>query len=73
MIQAFGNHVSLIALSVGALALPAGPALAQDGAAGADTAATTGGASEIIVTAQRRSERLVDVPMAIVAVSDLTP
>ena len=41
----------------------AGPALAQDGA---EAAASTG---EIVVTAQRRSERLQDVPLAITAVS----
>ena len=70
MIQKFGNRVSLIALGVGAIALPLSPAIAQSAAEGAG--ASTGNASDIIVTAQRRSERLVDVPMAVVAVSNET-
>ena len=45
------------------------PALAQDGAAAAATAAE---GREIIVTAQRRSERLEDVPMSVSVISQET-
>ena len=53
-----------------ALALSALPAIAQE--ATADTSATaeeTGGLAEITVTAQRRQERLQDVPIAISALT----
>lgn len=43
------------------------PAYAQDNAHQSDSASATGG--EIIVTAQRRAERLQDVPLAITAVT----
>ncbi|MEY2883845.1 MAG: hypothetical protein RL490_1569 [Pseudomonadota bacterium] len=51
-----------------ALALVAGPALAQSGTA----AATTEDPSEIVVTAQKRSQNLSDVPAAIQAISGET-
>jgi iron complex outermembrane receptor protein len=49
-----------------AFILAAAPALAQD--AGADAAATEDGA--IVVTAQRREERLIDVPVSIAAIGE---
>jgi len=54
-----------------ALALAAMPAMAQEtspqGTGRAEEAATNGG--DIVVTAQRRSERLLDVPVAVTALS----
>ncbi len=52
------------ALGVIALGLVSQPALAQ---AEPTAAATTGSQAEIIVTAQKRAERLIDVPLSIVA------
>lgn len=55
-----------LAWSVPAMCLLAPPAFAQTGDEGI---ATTDGAGDIIVTAQRRSERLADVPISITALS----
>ena len=45
------------------------PALAQNAAAGQEPATETVDSGEIIVTAQKRSERLQDVPLAVTVVS----
>ncbi len=66
-------HISLLALVAGAASLPISahaqqPADEADAAMQADESATTGPAvvgSEIVVTAQRRSERSVDVPITV--------
>ena len=50
------------------LSCMASPAFAAD-AAGADAATAPAASGDIVVTAQRRSERLVDVPMSVAAVS----
>lgn len=50
--------------------LATSPAAAQDqGEAAAETAAADAGSGDIIVTAQRRSERATDVPISITALS----
>jgi iron complex outermembrane receptor protein len=56
------NRSIFIALLAGA-ALPAGQASAQESAAAADS----GGLTEIVVTAERRSENLQNVPIAVTA------
>lgn len=47
----------------------AAPSYAQDAAAGAATAQDSAGIADIIVTANKRNERLQDVPIAITAVT----
>ncbi|CAM4084586.1 TonB-dependent receptor [Novosphingobium lubricantis] len=59
---------ALLAASAALLALPAMPALAQDAPATAIDAADQGD-GEILVIARRREERLLDVPIAISAIS----
>jgi iron complex outermembrane recepter protein len=59
-------------LAIFSLAAPAARAEAGDGAAAAAAAGPANGAvslDEVIVTAQKRSERITDVPMSITAVS----
>jgi iron complex outermembrane receptor protein len=56
---------SLLAATTALVALPAMPALAQDGIA----EVTMPDVGEILVVARKREERLVDVPIAITAVS----
>lgn len=64
--------LAAVLLSGGALMSYAAPAAAQD-AAGQDTTAesdqATGEGNELVVTARRREERLVDVPIAVTAFS----
>ncbi|MBC7684854.1 MAG: TonB-dependent receptor, partial [Bdellovibrionales bacterium] len=57
---------SLIALAV-ASAFPLQAAMAQDAAPGGQTKTQAGQLETVIVTAQRRSENIKDVPMAITA------
>ena len=66
----FGLGRRLLAGSALAAALAAlqAPAIAQDPAAG--TAAAADSDEEVIVTAQKRSERLIDVPISISSVSE---
>ena len=54
------------ALAAPALCLLAAPAQSQEGAAGGATI------DEVVVTAQRRSESIQDVPIAITAVGEQT-
>ena len=61
------KYVSALLLSTG-LSLWASPAAAQETAAPADAVEKAAG-DEIVVTAQKRSERLMDVPVAITAAS----
>lgn len=60
-IPKFFNSTAVIASAVASLAIAA-PAYAQD------EAAEDGGLDEIVVTAQRRSENLQDVPLAVSSV-----
>ena len=60
----FRGTVSLSALVVGA-ALMASPSLAQTAPASQQTATTV---DEVIITATRREQRLIDVPVAVTAV-----
>ncbi len=67
------DRTKLVGASAIAIALYAAPSFAQDPTAAATppaAAADAPGSGEIIVTAQRRSERLQDVPIAITALSD---
>lgn len=52
------------------LALAANPAFAQEKHASRDPVAEAPAPADIVVTAQRRSEKLVDVPMSVVAISE---
>jgi iron complex outermembrane receptor protein len=68
------TSISLIALATAlGVAAPAAPALAQ-ATGDTDTPAVdaTQGVEEILVTAQRRSENLQDVPLAVSTISDET-
>jgi iron complex outermembrane receptor protein len=72
--MSFGRTFAVaMLLSGSALAAYATPAAAQDTAATADTTPQADVASEqtgeIVVTARRREERLVDVPIAVTAIS----
>jgi iron complex outermembrane receptor protein len=61
---------TLCALLAGAAAIACyTPALAQDGAAQATDTAAAPAPGEIVVTAQKRAERLLDVPVAVSAVT----
>ena len=61
----YGGTAMAVALSLSALQAQAAAAAAS-GAASADAASTI---SELIVTAEKRSERLQDVPVAVTAFS----
>ncbi len=63
--------VSAAAISFAA-ALSAGPAAAQTASGADDSAESSGGLSEIVVTAQRRAENQQDVPIAVSAISSDT-
>ena len=52
-----------------ALLLGASPAMAQDAATDASSTEGAEGIAEIVVTAQKRSERLTDVPLSVTAVT----
>ncbi|MFN4135703.1 MAG: TonB-dependent receptor [Novosphingobium sp.] len=58
---------AVLAASAALMALPAMPALAQE--APADETAATSDSGEILVIARRREERLLDVPIAVSAIS----
>jgi iron complex outermembrane receptor protein len=62
------THAIAVALMIGAVTLPASAALAQTGAEAA-AAADAPADGEIVVTAQKRTERLQDVPLAVSAIS----
>ncbi|MGA2952590.1 MAG: TonB-dependent receptor plug domain-containing protein, partial [Caulobacteraceae bacterium] len=65
MVRTLG--VSLLALSWGAML--SSPANAQSASAGGSASAGTASVSEVVVTAQRRNERLTDVPISVTALS----
>lgn len=62
---------AVLVAAVSAIALAPGSTLAQDAGSsgGADEAAFSPSGGEIVVTAQRREERLVDVPISVTAVN----
>jgi len=69
---AAGNRMLIGLLAGSSLVLLAGPALAQDATPATATHAAAKpdgqqGLDEIVVTAQRRSERLQDVPSTVVS------
>lgn len=67
-VSRFGGRLAAKYLTgVAASSLGYAPAIAQDLQASQDS--SEAGQQEIIVTAQRRSERLVDVPMSVVAIA----
>jgi iron complex outermembrane recepter protein len=68
------NRLLMALLAGSSLVSMAVPALAQEASPAAVNPADTSGLDEIVVTAQRRSERLQDVPSTVVALSsnDLT-
>ncbi len=62
--SAYMCTVSMLGIAGSALVLTAFPALAQEQAAAATQQAEPANPSEIIVSARRRAERLIDVPVA---------
>lgn len=66
--QRLATYVSLLTLAVPGVAF----AQARPASGGTEAQADTGGLQDIIVTAQRRSERQQDVPIAIASLSALT-
>ena len=68
------TSISLIALATACAAIPAAPAFAQATADPAPVAepAVEEGVGEILVTAQRRSENLQDIPLSVATISDET-
>lgn len=60
------SRLALVASSALSLTFAANPALAQSAPSGASD---TGGLTEIVVTAQRKSESLISVPVAVTAVN----
>lgn len=65
----FARFRSAVAGGTALLCFVAHPAQAQSAPAPDPESVTSGSPGDIVVTAQRRSERLVDVPMSIVAIS----
>jgi len=59
----------LAIVACGVVAMAGAPAIAQDGAADAQEAAAGGVGADIVVTAQFRSQRLQDTPLAITAIT----
>ena len=68
-VNRLGRSISLIALAAGLTASPAGAQTAKEAVNASPDASRVG---DIIVTAQRKSENLQDVPLAITAVSGAT-
>ena len=60
-------HAHLLLAGLSAIAVAAVPAAAQTAAPQAEDAVSTGGITEIIVTAQKKAEKLQDVPISIAA------
>lgn len=65
----YGASLKVILLGGSAVLLAASPAWAQGQSASANRSEEAGSANDIIVTAQRRAERLEDVPVSIVALT----
>ncbi|MFM2370295.1 MAG: hypothetical protein RIS85_17, partial [Pseudomonadota bacterium] len=60
-------HAHLLLAGLSAIAMTAVPAVAQTAAPQAEDTVSTGGITEIIVTAQKKAEKLQDVPISIAA------
>lgn len=67
IITALGARPQMVALGAIAIATASTPALAQSSGIAADD--TTGGLSEIIVTARKREESAQNIPVAVIALS----
>ncbi len=70
--MAFRSNLSRSISLYAVLVLGAAPALAQGQSTDEKSAAQASDAEDIVVTAQRRAERLIDVPVAVTAVTSET-
>lgn len=66
--RSFGIHRSVLLATTAFVVLAGAPVAAQTAASGADQPVGVG-AADIVVTAQRRQERLQDVPLSITAIT----
>ncbi len=70
--RSFSNHVAILPLAIGMLMSSGTVALAQEQGPAEPAAAAKDADQDIIVTARRRDERLIDAPVAITAIGGQT-